>query len=245
MIYSKEEEAMRARSAQTAALLKAGLWFVGFLLVPLDALAQGNPFVQLQNQIQALSDQIQDQHEVLENKLDTIDGKLDALAEAGGLVPFKVEAPGGICNTAAFPSANPEILIDSDGEDPFVVTSILIGTGPQNPSGYEFLSINSVRINGLLFDTRTGNLVAPVGGFGVNESADLMGTPIRRASLTADEEPGGNFPHQIVAEGTGTDDIEIQLFCRADSFDLDIDFVLVAGWQPPDDLITATYTPGN
>lgn len=164
-------------------------------------------------------------------------------AEAQALVPFKVTTEGGICNTASSPSANPEILID--GNRLFVVTSILIRTGPQNPSGYEFLSINSLRINGLLFDTRTGNLTGPVSGTGVNESADLMGTPIRRTSDPDTDLPGGNFPHQIVAAGSGENDIEIQLFCRADDQDLEIDMVLVAGWKRPRDVITVVYEPGN
>ena len=162
-------------------------------------------------------------------------------------MPFKVETAGGICNTAGVGSANPQIVIDSDGSAPFVVTSILIRTGPQglDATGYQFLSVNSVSIDGVPFDTRTGNLTAPVDGFGVNESADLMGTPIRRTSVSVDAEKGGNFPHQIVAVGDGTNDIRVQLFCRADDFDLDIGAVLVAGWKPSSDTITVTYLPGN
>lgn len=164
------------------------------------------------------------------------------------LVPFTVETTGGICNTASVNSANPVIVIDSDGEKPFVVTSILIRTGPQGSGaeGYEFLSINSVSINGSIFDTTTSNVTAPVSGFGVNESADLMGTPIRRISDPAAEaEKGGNFPHQIVAEGDGMDDISVQLFCRADDFDLNIDAVRVGGWKPASDTVIVTYIPGN
>jgi hypothetical protein len=170
-----------------------------------------------------------------------------ALGACGTVVPFKVETTGGICNTAGPGSANPQIVIDSQGSEPFVVTSILIRTGPQRfgAEGYEFLSINYVTINGTRFDTMTGNLTGAVGGSGINESADLMGTPIRRTNVGIDPEKGGNFPHQIVAEGGGANDIAVQLFCRADDFDLNIDAVLVAGWKPPTDAITVTYVPGD
>jgi hypothetical protein len=221
------------------------LGMVGAAAAAQDARAQGVPFERLRADIETLAAQLGFEHQALHNKLMTIDGKLDALALAAPLMPFKTEAPGGICNTVLAPSANPEILIDSDDDTAFVVTSILVRTAPQNPSGYEFLSVNSVRIDGLLFDTRTQNLTAAVDGFGVHEAADLMGTPIRRSSLLDDDEPGGNFPHQIVAEGAGPDDIEIQLFCRTDTTDLDIETVLVSGWKAPDATITATYIPGN
>jgi len=167
---------------------------------------------------------------------------------SNSVVPFKVETTGGICNTAAVGSANPQIVIDSDGSEPFVVTSILIRTGPQGSGaeGYEYLSINSVRINGIPFDTVTGNLTGfAVGGWDIHESADLMGTPVRRRNIDVDAEKGGSFPHQIVAEGGGSNDIAVELFCRANDFDLNIDTVLVAGWRSPSDAITLTYVPGN
>jgi hypothetical protein len=236
---------VRARAMTMTGQAIIGLWVAGSVLMSEDVRAQGVPFEQLRGEIEALATQLDLEHQALADKLMAIDTKLNALAQVEHLVPFKVEAPGGICNTAAAPSANPEILIDSDGDDPFVVTSIIVKTAAQNPGDYEFLSINSVRIDGLLFDTRTQNLTAPVDGFAVDESADLMGTPIRRSNVSVGDDPGGNFPHQIVAEGAGADDIEIRLFCRADTVDLDIDTVLVAGWTLPGDQITAVYVPGN
>ena len=110
--------------------------------------------------------------------------------------------------------------------------------------GVEFFSINSVTIDGFGFDTRTGNLMAPVAGWGVDESADLMGTPIRRDSVD-DGPKGGNFPHQIVAEGVGLKDIVVRLFCRADIWDLSIARVQVSGWKPEADTIVVTYVPGT
>lgn len=162
--------------------------------------------------------------------------------------PFNATAPGGICNTAAEASANPQIRIDSDGTDYFVVTSILIKTGPQDQGaeGYAFLSVNSISIDGTRFDAITGNITdSDVGGWGINESADLLGTPIRRTPLGADGEKGGNFPHQIIADGNGPNDIAISLFCRADEYDLNIETILIAGWKQASDKITVTYVPGQ
>ena len=175
-------------------------------------------------------------------------GVTSALLVGCQVVPFTADTEGGICNTVSVGSANPEIVIDSDGKKPFVVTSILIRTGPQGQGmeGYKFLSINSVRVNGSLFETRTSNVTQPVDGWGVNESADLMGTPIRLTSdPAAQDEKGGNFPLQIVAEGMGTKDIIVELFCRADDFDLNIEAVRVGGWKPAADTVAVTYIPGN
>ena len=170
--------------------------------------------------------------------------QLVALKCGRGYVPFRVEIAGGICNTAGAGSANPEILIDSDGgRGTFVVTSILIKTNLPL-TGFSFLSVNSLRIDGTKYDTRTQNLIEFV-GTGVEESADLMGTPIRVDSLGGTAPPtGGRFPTQIIADSAGTDDIRIQLFCRSDVSDLDLDIVSVAGWKRPVDTITVTYVPG-
>jgi hypothetical protein len=140
------------------------------------------------------------------------------------------------------------IVIDSDGEDAFVVTSILIRTGPQayGAEGYQYLNVISLEIDGSEFETFTSNLTAPIGGYGVEESADLMGTPISRNNeLALEAEKGGNFPFQIVADGDGSYDIRVTLFCRADDFDLDIDAVRVSGWKPASDNVTVTYIPGQ
>ncbi len=166
-----------------------------------------------------------------------------------GYVPFTVaDTTAGICNTAAQGSANPRIEIDSDGEQgSFVVTSILLKTADTGvpTTGFRFLSINSVVIDGTRFDTRTGNLVGPTDGSGVLESADLMGTPVRRSSFGGSQEPGGNFPHQIVADSEGSRDIIVSLFCRSDAEDLNIAIVAAAGWKQPDETITVTYIPGT
>ena len=166
-------------------------------------------------------------------------------------VPFTVaDTTGGICNTAARGSANPQIVIDSDGEQgSFVVTSILLKTAaPGVPAtGFLFLTINSVVIDGLRFDTRTGNVIDLAGGSGVLESADLMGTPVRRNSSAGSKEPesGGNFPHQIVADSEGSRDIIVTLFCRSDDEDFNIAVVAAAGWKRSGDTITVTYLPGT
>jgi hypothetical protein len=209
-----------------------------------DARAQGNPFVSIQTQLQAL-----------QQGLNTVNQKLDALSAApGSMVPFTAQAPGGLCDSGPSPSSNPEILIEGTGSNLFVVTSILVKTAPQpsGEEGYSFLTVNSVTIDGTAFDTRTGNLVATVDGFGVQESADLMGTPVRITSpsdLTASPRSaspsGGNFPHQVVADSAGSNDIRIRLFCRADTFDLSIETVRVSGWKSPADSISVTYVPGN
>ena len=177
--------------------------------------------------------------------LDQLDAKLDAM-----VVPFKVvDRQGGLCNSAAAAAANPEIVIDSDGfGGNFVVTSVMIRAAYPGvpPTGFEFFSVISVAINGDRFDTRTGNILGRVGGWGVWESADIMGMPVRRSSDRTDPTRGGNFPHQIVARSNGpAEEVRIRFFCRSDDEDMHIDRVLVAGWKRPGDDITVTYLPGH
>ncbi len=167
---------------------------------------------------------------------------------AAQVVPFKVvDDIGGLCDSAGNGTSNPEIYIDSDGEEgEFVVTSILIRTAPSLPlTGFRDLNLNAVGIDGDEFDTATANLLDPTIGSGVAESADLMGTPVMRNADPGNPLPGGNFPHQIVAESEGVDDIRIEFFCSSTDDDLTIDRILVAGWKRPADTITLTYVPGN
>lgn len=178
--------------------------------------------------------------EILE-RLDAISAQLDGLSV---YVPFKVQVPGGLCDAAATPSSNPRIVIDSDGSDPFAVNSILIKRAPMNPVDFLFLSVNGVSIDGTFFETRTGNLFDPLfGEFAVQQAADIMGMPVRRGGSVSDPEPGGNVPHEIVAEGAGAEDVRVTLFCRSDLRDLSIEAVLVAGWKRPGDTISVTYVP--
>jgi len=174
-------------------------------------------------------------------QLDAINARLDDL-----YVPFKVEIPGGMCNSMAAPSANPKIIIDSDGADPFTVTSLIVKRGFQNPVDFLFLSVNEITINGTVLAGPTGNLFDPVfGQFLLTQGADIMGMPVRRGGDVGNAEPGGNLPHEIVAEGDSPEDVRVQLFCRSDERDLEIETVLVAGWKKPTDTITVTYIPGN
>jgi hypothetical protein len=166
-------------------------------------------------------------------------------------IPFKVlKTELGICNSAVAGSANPEITIDNNGTTgSFVVTSILMKTvaPPGIPTtGFRFLRVNNVTIDGVRFDTGTGNLTGPTSGTGVAESFDIMGTPvIRSADIQNTSQPGGNFPLQIVADSAGDSDIRVRLFCRSDDQDLNFDSLIVSGWKLPDDTVTVTYTPGN
>lgn len=165
----------------------------------------------------------------------------DATAQAG-YVPFKVQIAGGLCDGATSPSSNPVITIDS--ESTFVVTSILIKRGFMNPVDFTFLSVNSVTIDGTLFATRTGNLFGPIGGeHAVLQAADIMGMPVRQTGMTSG--PGGNVPHEIVADGPGRGDIVVRLFCRSDSRIMNIETILVAGLKKPPSTVTVAYTPGN
>jgi hypothetical protein len=180
----------------------------------------------------------------IKDALQDIDAKLDAV-----VVPFKVvDLTGGICDSAGPGTSVPEIHIDSDGATgSFVVVSILLRTAaPGVPeTGFRAFSVNNVIIDGELFDTRTGNLLGPTDGSGVLESVDLMATPVRRSADLDDPLPGGGFPHQIVADSDGSDDIRIRLFCSSDDDDLNIDGLLVSGWKRPADTITVTYEPGS
>ncbi|NIM49708.1 MAG: hypothetical protein GTN62_05630 [Gemmatimonadales bacterium] len=164
-------------------------------------------------------------------------------------VPFIVmDTTGGICNTAAQGSANPRIEIENHAEaGTFVVTSILLKTADTGvpTTGFVALLVNSLSIDGTRFHTLTRNLVGPTAGSGVLESADLMGTPVIRGWPPEGQDPGGNFPHQIVANNEGSRDISVSLFCRSDDQDLNIAVVAAAGWKQPDDSITVTYIPGQ
>jgi hypothetical protein len=209
----------------------------------------GQPFQAIDSGFNALQQELG----TLQNQIAVLNSKLDTLIAGVGnnppMVPFLVmDTTGGVCNRAATNSANPEIIIESDGgEGHFVVTSVLLKTGGTGVpiTGFFALSINTVTINGVRFDTRTGNLVGPTDGSGVLESVDLMGTPVRRTSLFGDTPPGGNFPHQIVAENYGVNDVAIRLFCRSDDEDLSIAVVAAAGWKRTGDTITVTYVPGS
>lgn len=224
---------------------------VGGFLIPAVGGAQGLPAHDanmtsqhggIQSQLAAINAQL--------GQLDTIQLQLTQLeavaAKVADLyVPFKVEIAGGLCDSAPAPSSNPEIVIDSDGTDTFVVTSILIKRAPMNPVDFMFLSVNTVRINGTSFDTTTGNLFGPIGPeFAVLQSADILGMPVRQTSII-DPEPGGNVPHQIVASGVGAQDINVRLFCRSDNQDMSLATILVAGWKKPADTISVIYVPGN
>jgi hypothetical protein len=177
--------------------------------------------------------------ERIEQKLDAIGAQLEALPI---YVPFKVQVPGGMCDAAGGTASNPGIVIDSNGSGPFVVTSILIKRAYQNPTDFMFLSLNGLTVDGTFFETRTGNLFDPLfGEFAVEQSADILGMPVRRGGLIQDAKPGGNVPHEVVAEGAGTEDVRVQLFCRSDLQDLQIETVVVAGWKRPGDTISVTY----
>lgn len=172
-----------------------------------------------------------------------LDAKLDTL-----LVPFSARTTaGGLCNAAAENNSNPDIVIDSDGlEGNFVVTSILIMSAfPGVPeTGFVSFSINWLQIDGDRFETRTENIMSPTGDAGIWDSADIMGTPLQRSSVSDEPTlPGANFPHQIVAESAGADDVIVEFFCRSDDEDYSIDSVLVAGWKRPNDTVTVTYVP--
>jgi hypothetical protein len=211
-------------------------------MAPTSSYGQG-PFTDIQNKLAAISAQL--------NQLGGISTQLNQLlaqsVKVGDLyVPFKVEIAGGLCDSAASPSSNPKIVIDSDGTDTFVVTSILVKRGFMNPVDFLFLSVNGVEIDGTIFDTRTGNLFGPLGGeFAVMQSADILGMPVRMGGLITDSQPGGNVPHQIVAEGEGAQDIRVDMFCRSDNQDMNIETVLVAGWKKPGDTVSVSYVPGH
>lgn len=215
---------MRYERGGTAKLLIVAIAASFASLLPAPGLAQNaGPFAEIRRQLQAIS-----------AGLDNV------------YVPFKVQISGGLCDSAPAPSSNPRIIIDSDGTDTFVVTSILIKRGFQNPVDFLFLSVNGVEINGTHFETRTGNLFDPLfGEFAVEQSADIMGMPVRRGGSISTPEPGGNVPHQIVANGGTTEDVKVRLFCRSDNQDLDIETVLVAGWKKAGDTIAVSYVPGN
>lgn len=166
--------------------------------------------------------------------------------EAAQYAPFKVQIGGGTCNTAAAGSANPRIIIDGNATTgTFLVTSVLVKTADIPLSGFVALSLNSIRIDGTSYDTRTPNLTGSAGGSGVQESFDILGTPVALSGDLNDHTPGANVPHQIVASSGGSSDIDIQLFCRSDVDDLDILNVVVSGWKQSSESVTVTYVPGS
>lgn len=218
--------------------------------VPAALAQQPNPFAAIQSQLQTLLQKI----DAVDQKIGMVSQKIDELPAPGGLVPFSVQAEGGLCDSGPSPSSNPAINIEGTGSNLFVITSILVKTAPQpsGQEGYTFLTVNTVRIDGASYDTRTGNIVGSADGFGVQESADLMGTPVRidspvpLSSVPRMASPaGGSFPHQIVADSNGAGDVRVTLFCRSDTHPLSVESVRVSGWKSPDDTIAVTYTPGT
>lgn len=169
--------------------------------------------------------------------------------EAAQYVPFKVTVPGGLgCSQATGP-ANPRIQIDSDAsEGTFIVTSILVEADfPDDLNEFELLELTSLSIDGSSFGIATASLVAPVAG-STDRSFDLMGTPVTK-TRSADD-PGGNFPHQIVAQSEGSSDIVVTFFCRsglnpAGPGELRFNLIQVSGWKRPGETISVTFVPGT
>lgn len=178
------------------------------------------------------------------NELRAINARLDEQ-----VVPFTVvDATGGLCDSAGPGTSTVEITVDSDGTaGHFVITSVLLlTTAPGIPeTGFLGFHINHVDIDGERFFTRTGTLLGPTDGFGVFESVDLMGTPVRRNSDKDAPIAGGNFPHQIVAESDGINDVSISMFCSTMDDDVSFSHIKVSGWKRPADTITVTFTPGS
>jgi hypothetical protein len=81
----------------------------------------GQPFKGLHEQIEAFQESMKQRLSGIDVKLDTLqvlsaqihtqqallEQKLDSLALSNGLVPFKVQAAGGLCDSGPSPSSNP------------------------------------------------------------------------------------------------------------------------------------------
>ena len=177
--------------------------------------------------------------------LTDIEGRL-ANIESALYVPFKVQIAGGICDTGGAGTSNPLITIDSNAPSGvFLVTGVLVRTNDIPSTGFVALSLNRITIDGIAYDTRTANLTDNVGGTGVQESFDIMGTPVQVTANLNDHTPGGNVPHQIAADAAGNNDIPYELFCRTDDLDLTILNIMVTGWKRPSETVAVTYTPGD
>ena len=189
----------------------------------------------------------------IENKIDAAPDYSSVIADIDSnvedlvtqqYVPFSVQIPGGLCDEAgANGSANPEILVETDGEDTFVLNSILIKRGQMFPDvDFLFISVNSLVIDGTNFDTRTENIFLDTtqSQTAVLHSADILGMPIRIGSLNNDNTEGGVVPNQVVAD----DSVKVRMFCRTDGAeDFNIGVIRVSGWKRPADNISVTYTP--
>lgn len=154
-------------------------------------------------------------------------------------VPFKVvKTDAGICDTAGASTSNPVIFIESAAESgTFMVTSILIQ--PSGTTGKELLNVNLVIIDGRGFTLKTRNLTGGVSP--VDRGFDIMGVPLRTGKLQEPLKLGGSFPHTIVADSAGNNDITIRLFCRSDDSDVMINSIVVAGWKQANDRISLKY----
>ena len=219
--------------------LFGGLGFATCLLVGLSAATQGQ-----RKPIQPIGD---DGNSNLNTTLGQIQDQLSALQvlSTRGLVPFRLEIAGGLADSGAFGTSNPEIVIDSDGgAGHFVLSSVMIRSNVPN-SGFEAFSLNTLTVNGTSFDTRTDNLIGPTGS-GVRESADILGASVRVASRAVSPEiKGGRVPSEIVAENAGSNDVRVKFFARSDVSDLDVEVICITGWKRPNDTISATYLPGS
>jgi hypothetical protein len=97
------------------------------LVAPDEGYAQGGPFADIQNRLTTISTQL-NQLAAMAAQLNSLQQQIAMAAKAGDLyVPFKVQVPGGLCDSGPSPSSNPLIHIDSDGTDTFVVTTSSLG----------------------------------------------------------------------------------------------------------------------
>ena len=178
----------------------------------------------------------------------------DAFAVSGvPYVPFKTQivltGDEAICNRVATGSSNPRIIIDNPATSgTFMVTSVIIQPDgiPLSASGAQTISTNQAVIDGILYELRTGNLIG--GTSPADRGFDIMGAPLTRTSVGSTLDQGGVFPHTIIADSAGVNDIDIQLFCKFDEAITDAVFissVLVGGWKQSGDTINLNYLPGT
>jgi len=176
---------------------------------------------------------------------DGVPSVIDSTAGDGiDLVPFIVEIPGGLADSAGPGTSVPQVLIDCTGHGKFVVTSVVLCAHAGTFGSFRAFSMNRMVIEGYPYYIVTENIVGTPQTAAPN-CADLLGMP-RRNGPFGTLPPGGNVPHEIIADAGGSPDIEFQMFASSSlTEDLNVPRIRVTGWKPRGETVSVDFIPGN
>jgi len=149
-------------------------------------------------------------------------------------IPFKKEisplAGGFVCDLVDGGSSDTDtITINSDKTTGFfLITGINFVTSDVDEMQDEIAVLN-ILVDGGAFAFSSGDIT---GDLPNGITFDIMGY----------QGVVGKFPHQIVAESNGAEDVKIIISCQAGTTtDIDFNLITVSGWKRADEQISVTY----